>query len=106
MTLTSFEQVEMLYARVKDSSARVNIRYSVDTYTMSTTLTISLAKDARYERFELYQTTKDPDGWRVVLDAIQLARVLQAANAYRSVVKQDVRFKLPAESCAQPGATQ
>ncbi len=106
MTLTSFEQVGMLYARVKDNSARVNIRYSVDTYTMSTTLTISLAKDARYERFELYQTTKDPDGWRVVLDAIQFARVLQAANAYRSLVKKDVRFALPAESCAQPGATQ
>jgi uncharacterized protein YbdZ (MbtH family) len=73
---------------------------------MSTTLTISLAKDARYERFELYPTTKDPDGWRVVLDAVQLARVLQAANAYRSLVKRDVRFSLPPESCAQPGATQ
>jgi hypothetical protein len=73
---------------------------------MSTTLTISLARDAKYERFQLYQMTKDPDGWRIVLDALQLPRVLQAANAYRSLAKQDVRFGLPPESCSAPGATQ
>lgn len=106
LALTSFVQAEMIYGRIKGTTARVTARYSVDVYRMSTAFTISLAKDSTDSRFENWQLTKDADGWRIVLDALQLPRVLNVANAYRTLVKQDVRFGLPPETCGPPTATK